>query len=207
MNTNRGFDLLSPVYDVLARVVFGRSIVESQTKFLSCIPDNSKILILGGGTGWLLEAIEEKNRSGEIWYVECSAGMINKARNRKLTNTIHFIQGTEEDIPPRKFDVVITNFYLDLFTEKKLKEVIVRINQHTNPTSQWLITDFADTGTAWQQWMLTIMYAFFRIVCSIEGKRLPDWPACLRHGGWMQSNVAYRYGKFIVSSTWNKTLK
>lgn len=204
MKTNRGFDVLSSIYDGLARTVFGKSVVESQIVFLNQVPADSKILILGGGTGWLLEAIEETNRSCEIWYVELSAGMINRARKRKLKNPVHFIQGTEEDIPMRQFDVVMTNFYLDLFSDKKLKEVIERINQRMKPAAYWLITDFVEGGNWWQSVLLKLMYRFFRVACGIEGKRLPDWSFSLQAAGWKETQVAYRYGKFIKSALWKR---
>ena len=195
---------MAPVYDVLARIVFGNAIVVSQTVFLEQIGEGSKILILGGGTGWLLNKIDERDSSCEVWYVELSERMIERACKRKMNCKIHFIQGTEELIPvDKKFDVVITNFYLDLFSNDRVKRVIDRINHHTHASTLWIITDFKNT-IWWQRCMLRCMYTFFRIVCKIEASQLPDWPGYLGHNGWREDSTRQWYNGFIESSIWNR---
>lgn len=199
MRTNKGFDLLAPVYDALARLIFGRSIRTSQTHFLDKAPANAKVLILGGGTGWLLEELLKQNALCEVWYIEVSSKMIEKTRARALNGRVHFIQGTEEDIPPHiTFDVIITNFYLDLFSEDTLRGVIQRLTKQSTSATRWIITDFVDTDAWWQRWMLKIMYLFFRSICKIEAMRLPDWSEQL-NPQWKEINSRYWYGSFIKS--------
>ncbi|MEZ4686196.1 MAG: hypothetical protein R3B47_09055 [Bacteroidia bacterium] len=54
------FNRLAPVYDFLASLVFGNRIRQAQRWLLDFIPEGSSILILGGGTGWILEELAEK---------------------------------------------------------------------------------------------------------------------------------------------------
>jgi len=206
VKTNSGFDFLAPVYDSLARLIFGKSIVVSQTWFLDQVQPNSKVLILGGGTGWLLKELEKQNPTCEVWYAEASSKMIEKTQSRVLSEQVHLIQGTEEDIPSQsKFDFIITNFYLDLFSDEKLKSVIQRINNHTSQSTIWLVTDFVNNGTWWHRWMLKIMYTFFRIVCNIKASHLPDWSKELSDQGWMEINSKSWYRKFIKSVVWQRS--
>jgi tRNA (cmo5U34)-methyltransferase len=50
----RGFDRLAPFYDSLARLIIGKGIKQSQLHFLNHLRDKTKLLVLGGGTGWIL---------------------------------------------------------------------------------------------------------------------------------------------------------
>lgn len=170
--------------------------------FLNRIPHGAEILILGGGTGWLLEKISDQHKSCKILYVDISKEMVKKAMLRKTKDEVQFIQGTAENIPKeRKFDVIITNFYLDLFSDKSLVAVLERIREHTKTSSGWLVADFIET-TLWHRWMLKLMYLFFRIVCNIECSHLPKWKAALRVNGWKEIEVQLRFNGFINTSFW-----
>src|SRR4051812_25234860 len=96
------FNGLAFVYDGLAKLVFGKSIQDAQRCFLNQLSDKRNILILGGGTGWILEEVILKNSACDIWYVEASSKMIELSQ-RKLpkdyASRVHFIHGTEQSLP------------------------------------------------------------------------------------------------------------
>jgi tRNA (cmo5U34)-methyltransferase len=199
-----GFDWLAPVYDQLVSLVFGKSMRKAQIHFLDHIQPNTKVLIVGGGTGWLLEEISKRNITCEIWYVELSDKMMELSKARMVNNNIHFIRGTEEDIPAGiQYDVVITNFYLDLFPNARLPEVILRLDHITHSSTHWIVTDF-EKQKWWHTVMLKIMYVFFRLTCNIEASRLPDWRLDLNGLGWKENKSAWRYGNFIRTTLWVK---
>ncbi|HEY3430900.1 MAG TPA: methyltransferase domain-containing protein [Cyclobacteriaceae bacterium] len=200
-----GFDFLAPVYDSMARFFFGRSIMASQSWFFNKIPAGSRILILGGGTGWILEELQKCDATSTIWYVEISSAMMKRAQHWKVMNDVHFILGTEEMIPPGLvFDVVITNFYLDLFSDDKLKWVVQHINRHTSSPTTWLVADFIDGKIWWQRLMLKTMYLFFNVVCDIQAKQLPHWHKRLEEQGWKEIHGKFWYGTFIKSTLWKR---
>jgi spermidine synthase len=61
-------------YDGLSRLVYGNALVEAQVYLLQFIRPNSKILIAGGGTGWILEELAKLHPEGlKIAYVEIGA--------------------------------------------------------------------------------------------------------------------------------------
>lgn len=202
MKTNSGFDLLAPIYDSLARLVFGKALVESQTSFLDRIPTGAEILILGGGTGWLLEKISGQNKSCKILYVDVSAEMIKRAGLRKTQDEIQFVQGTEMDIPTElKFDVVITNFYFDLFSDKNLMQIVRHLQRHKKANALWFVTEFQDV-VWWHGAMLRLMYFFFKIICRIDASRLPKWRGALQAHGWREVDQQLHFGGFINTSFW-----
>lgn len=176
----KGFDMLAPVYDALARMIIGKGIVESQKYFLDKVPAEGNVLILGGGTGWLLPLLTKGRPQLHIDYIELSERMLRKARRHK--GQIQFIQGTQQDIPAKKYDLIITNFYLDLFPDTKLEDVLLKIKTSMTTHSQWIVTDFVNTRPS-HRIMLWLMYRFFRLVAGIEAKTLPAWTALLDKAG------------------------
>ncbi len=197
--TLNDFDRIASVYDLLARLVFGKSMVKAQIHFLPKIPAHAKVLILGGGTGWILTELFRMNPLCKVWYVEASAKML--ALSRKRVNDewpVKFIHGTEENIPlSMDFDVVITNFYLDLFNENALNEVVVRIKSALNVNSIWIATDFVNNQKLWQRVTLRIMYLFFQLACNIESTQLPAWKTAIQKTKYKKEEIKSFYGAFI----------
>lgn len=170
-----GFDFLAPFYDGLARLFIGRDIVNSQLYFLKIFKECNHLLILGGGSGWILNFIGREFPDLKIDYIDISPMMINSARKKYGGNkNINFIQGTESNIPDRLYDGVITNFYLDMFHERSLKVVIQKIKRSLTENAFWVVTDFVNERRQ-HRMMLWWMYQFFELIARIEATHLPDW--------------------------------
>jgi ubiquinone/menaquinone biosynthesis C-methylase UbiE len=175
-----GFDLIAPFYDRLASLVFGRTIRDSQTEFLQALPPRGTVLLIGGGTGWLLQRLLEVRPEIEVWYVEKSARMLELSREKlpsKSQPNVRFIHGTETDIPEAPlFDGIITPFFLDLFDGERLQEVWSRLYKSLKPEGYWLVADFRIPEGSFRfaaRVLVSVMYLFFRICCGIQGRKLP----------------------------------
>lgn len=202
--TSAGFDNISSVYDKLARLVYGKSIIEAQKHFLKLIPQQANVLILGGGTGWILTEIIKKEVVCAIWYVDASEEMIRLSKKRVDNSHIQFILGTENNMPSSvRFDIVITNFYLDLFPMEKLNKVIDKIIFVLRPESHWIVTDFIDTKKWWARLLLKSMYTFFGVLCKIEATDLPDWHDALQEKGLRKKESRFFYHGFIESAVYS----
>jgi ubiquinone/menaquinone biosynthesis C-methylase UbiE len=199
-----GFDRLAPYYDSLARLVFGKSIRRCQTMYLHKIPAAASVLILGGGTGWLLEELLKINHGCEVWYVESSEKMIERARARvrsASTRTIHFVHGTEKNLrhlSEVQFDAVITNFYFDLFDEEGLNVALFDVENRIQAGAVLLVSEFVDRKW-WMRLLLFLMYAFFRLVGAMKTKSLPDWQKQLLRMGFVKTYSSSFYFGFIQS--------
>lgn len=113
MTTQNNYDNIAWIYDALSRLVYGNSIRQIQIDLLDSIPARARILVVGGGTGWILEEISKIHPSGlEVTYVEISKNMIQLARNRHIAdNVVEFVHLPIEDFhPDSKFDVIFTAF-------------------------------------------------------------------------------------------------
>ena len=195
-----GFDSIAKYYDLLARLVFGSSILSSQTIFLNKIPPSSNVLVLGGGTGWWLKELLFNISGCRILYIERSVEMMKLAMKANKDSRIVFMLGTENSLNSwNEFDVVITFFFLDLFQEKKLQEVIEKIRLSMKPNALWLAADFVKTKW-WHSVMLSMMYAFFWFTTGLRNQRLPNWDKLLLQNRLENVARVVFYESFIMSA-------
>ncbi len=181
-----GFDKIAWLYDPLARLLFGDRLMRAQSALLHHIKPKSRVLILGGGTGAIVVELLKKQPDCQITFVDASQAMLRRARQRLgLRSNIEYIHGTEASIPSREpYTVVITPFYLDMFTEEQLMIVVPQIHAHLSASAVWLVADFCSKETLWQRVQLAVMYRFFRMTTGIAANTLPDWNKSLKENGW-----------------------
>ena len=194
-------------YDFLTGLIFGETLFRAQVCLLNNIKPGNKILIAGGGTGKILEAISGVHHAGlNITYVDVSDRMIAASKKRNTgKNEVTFINAAIENSRLQdNFDVVITPFLLDNFTNENLQKIFARIDQLLLPGGLWLNTDFQLTGKRWQKIMAGSMLIFFRIICSIEAKKLPDILNCFSSNGYQVVEQKTFWGDFILSAAYQK---
>lgn len=209
-NTGSGFDWIAPIYDALAFVVFGRRLQQAQLTFLNRIPHDATILLVGGGTGWLLEQVLTLCKPRRVLYLELSARMVAKASQRMVKNgvvgSVEFRVGDVCDLPTDEpFDILITPFLLDLFPESTLQtDVIPRLLRILKPTSLWLVTDFVTTNIWWQKALLWSMICFFRLTAGIKTEQLADWQRLLSETGLIRQESQPQVGGMVRAEIWGK---
>ncbi|MBE7177549.1 MAG: class I SAM-dependent methyltransferase [Mucilaginibacter polytrichastri] len=174
------YDPIARNYDWLSRLVFGRSQVRAQTSLLPFIPAGSRILIVGGGTGWILDELSALHPGGlSIDYVEASAKMTELARTKNRgENSITFHTLPVLDFQSdAKYDAVLTFFLFDNFPQEEANRVFGHIESLLAPGALWLYADFTPENSAspfWQTFLFRLMYLFFRLICRIPARRMPD---------------------------------
>lgn len=181
------YDTLAPVYDRLSRLVFGKAQVNAQLYLLQVIPPNARILIIGGGTGWILDSIAERHQQDlSITYVDASAKMIALAKRRDVKgNEITFLNATIETAPlPGLYDIVLTPFIFDNIPEAELPPIFTHIEAALTPTAIWLHCDFRPPTKIGHRMLVGAMYAFFRLLCGISASHLPDVDTLFRKRNW-----------------------
>lgn len=178
------FDAVTPIYDALSRLVFGRRLERAQTVWLSQIQTGASVLVLGGGTGALLGPLL-KRQPGHVLFLEASGQMLARASERmireQLTGQVVFRRGTERDLAPTdRFDVIVLPFVLDLFTDSTVREqMLPTLLGALQPGGRVLITDFVRTDRRWQRALIQLMIWFFRLTANIETRQLVGWQALL----------------------------
>lgn len=201
MKPKNDFDNVATIYDTLAYLVFGKSIRNAQRAFLGVVPIKAKVLILGGGTGWIVSEVFSLNATCHVTYVEASSKMIELARRKIKPHDLHRIlfvhsQDVATDII---YDVVITNFFLDLFPSDKVAQLIVSIKSIIHKNGYWILSDFINDGSGWKKFLLKVMYYFFHKTCNIEASSLPPWEKLLHDSEVLIVGSKMFYGRFIKS--------
>jgi trans-aconitate methyltransferase len=203
------FDWLANYYDSLTGLVFGNALKHSERHFLHLLPQRSTVLIIGGGTGQVLRHIFSRDPTCRVWFIEASGKMLSHAMRNvppQHTDQVQFMHGTEASIDrDLKFDVIITNFYLDLYPDKELLDVCTILNEKLNENGLWLASDFTDGGKWWQRLMLSVMYRFFVSTCRITARRLPDWEKVFDHIDLTRLDEAFFYHGFIKCAVFKKS--
>lgn len=198
------FNLIAPVYDRLAKVVFGRKLKQVQTQFLNLIPEKAEVLIIGGGTGWIINELFNTGFKGNLTYVEASEKMISLSKKSCAFNTsVDFIHGNESALPiDRTYDVVITNFFLDVFSEQRLDQVITTLSKKLNQGGVWICSDFYNTGQFNHRVLLWLMFKFFNITARLESKRLIDFHDKLSEQGYSRNQYFSLMKGLLFSSVY-----
>jgi tRNA (cmo5U34)-methyltransferase len=209
------FSPVAPFYDRLSGLVFGSCVYQAQAVHLGLIPAGARVLLIGGGTGQILAALLQHTACREVVFLEASHKMLARARQAvaplKEAGRVVFRLGTEEDIGPgEKFDVVLTFFFLDLFSPALLGQITTRLSGALEKGGWWLASDFGyPQGSRLRKGaaalLFSSMYLFFRLTCGLSATRLPDWPAHLTRLGLNEVKSCYFYHGLIRAAAYRKT--
>lgn len=201
------YDNSASFYDRLSRLVFGDALMKAQRYFLPQIPADARVMIIGGGTGKILEEISKVHPSElRITYVEISAKMMALSRKRNAgANQLEFINKAIEDVElPQVFDVIITPFLFDNYAAKTLPATFRHIHQMLKPGGLWFNTDFQLTGKWWQAVLLKSMLLFFKVLCGVESWRLPDVEREFGKHGYTLAGTKLFFKDFVGTRMYKK---
>ncbi len=203
------YDRVAGCYDILSGIVFGNTLIRSQTCLLRFVKNNDKILMAGGGSGRILEETDRSDLQGlEVMYAEASAAMIRRAQKRSLSNiTVQFAAGAVEQMDlPTGFDIIFTPFLFDNFTDEAAANLFSFLHQHLVPGGYWLQADFYvnSSSSLWKKALLQSMYAFFSLTAGVKTNRLPDISRLFQQHSYQRVFQQWHYREFISSEVWQK---
>lgn len=202
--TKNDFDGVANIYDRTARFVFGGSICEAQTAFLPLIKPHSRVLIVGGGTGWVLVELLRLRPALEVVYVEKSKNMLEAAKTRVGEGDASKVRWVNDPLEnwetSAEFDAILCHFFLDVFEHSKLEQLIVpKLVKLLKPEGKLLVSDFQQSNTISQKILLWAMHRFFRLTCCLESRTLGDLHGALKTAGFTAIKEAYFFKQLIFS--------
>ncbi len=208
---DNGFDRVAFFYDQMMQSVFGKAIVKAQIHFLPLIPAESRVLIVGGGTGWIVNRLFAHTTISQITYVDASPNMISESkRNIPLFfhSKIDFITSNEQVFWQlgQDYDVIITPFFLDLFKPERSFFMSNQLVKLLKTQGYWLYTDFyaEPTQTALRVKFIRLMYWIGHHWCGVEMKHYWDFEQCLQHPALVKQGEAYYFRKMIKTALYQK---
>ncbi|MBB4600776.1 SAM-dependent methyltransferase [Hymenobacter luteus] len=208
-----GFDLVASFYDPLARLVYGRSLQQAQQAALQAgLPEQEgRVLIIGGGTGWVLGQVLRRRPAAQVLYLEASPRMLRRSQ-AWLAKTlplclgqVEFRLGTEATLrADEQFATVATFFFLDLFEPHRLRLLVRRLHTALAPGGAWLLADFAAPQRWWHALLLRLMYWFFGLTTGISARRRPPIETELTRAGLSRAPAGRFFGEMIEASVWRQ---
>ena len=204
------YDPVADYYDVLSKLVFGRAEIDAQVRLLGNLSFGDRILVVGGGTGWILEEMALIQPEGlKITYVECSGKMMSKAKRRASgKNEVSYVLARVEEFQTEEqYDYILTGFFFDNFSTEYSCNIIQRLDALLKNKGFWCFADFScskEKNPLWQRLLLQSMYISARIICRVKASRLPDMEPLFEAAGYEQLSTHRFYYGMIKSILYQK---
>jgi ubiquinone/menaquinone biosynthesis C-methylase UbiE len=204
------YDPVAAYYDLLSKLIFGRAEMDAQVRFLDRLSVGDQVLVVGGGTGWILEEMAAIRPEGlGITYVESSRKMMSKAKRRPVgKNKVSYVLAPVEEFQTReRYDYILTGFFFDNFSTEHCRIIIQKLDCFLKTKGFWCNADFycsKETSPIWQQVLLRSMYISARIICNVQARRLPDTEPVFRAAGYEQLFTRQFYHGMIRSILYQK---
>ncbi len=206
------FDRLAPFYRAMEWITAGGKLQRCRMEFLGEIPPPREILLAGEGHGRFLPECVKRFPEARILVVDSSERMLEIASSKVKSNKVGFLHADllDWDGPRGEFDLILTNFFLDCFTEEDLATVVSKLGEIAAPQADWLLADFRipPSGTArWRSRIIVAMlYQFFQIVTGLKARSLvqPD-AEILKTGFRLHRRETHEWG-LLKSEWWKRDL-
>lgn len=183
------YRLLAPFYERLSRLLLGNEFQASKTAFLHTIAEGDRVLVLGGGAGTNMpEVLRRCGDNGKVYYLEASAAMIRQCQaglDKDLIQQVLFLHASTFDaLPDLKFDVVITQYFLDVLPDDKIDRLFGAIHSKVDEDTRWIFADFFPLPG--KMMLLKTMIHAFRLLTRHARKDLPEYEYYFNKWGWQE---------------------
>jgi hypothetical protein len=211
------FDRLAVHYHWMEKIFAGGLMQRCRTTFLSCTKNSRHALLVGEGTGKFLVELVRLNPLLRITCVEHCEGMIKQARQRLIHERLDSsrVQFRQMDVlhwtpPIEKYDLVVTNFFLDCFRADQLQKVIPLLASSATAEAIWLLADFRVPERGWRRWranaILVMLYAFFKLMTSLPASWLTPPDILLTNAGFKLVDRRFASFGFAHSDFWRRNI-
>jgi len=193
-------------------VVFGRSLEKTRLHFLSEMMAARNVLILGDGDGRFTAEFVRSNPQARVESLDLSARMIDLAKGRVygIGGAVTFRVGDARNIALNgPYDLVVSHFFLDCFTDAEVMPLIKRVAQHCEAGARWVVSEFClpEQGliriAGWL--LIRFLYLCFRVTTGLKVRRLSDYSLALSRHGFRIAQRHTSLGGLLVSEIWNGT--
>jgi cyclopropane fatty-acyl-phospholipid synthase-like methyltransferase len=110
--------------------------------------------------------------------------------------------------PQSPYDLVVTHFFLDCFTDSEVSDLATQLASWTTPQGQWIVSEFQEAsgrfGGLWTKLVVRALYAAFRISANLRVTRLPRYEQALGGTGFRLQGREQALGGLLRSSVWRR---
>ncbi len=208
-------DRIARWYRFLEHLVFGRALERRRFEYLEQVAGLRRVLMLGDGDGRFTAEFVKRNRLAEVDSVELSSGMLALARKR-VEHEVHgarvrfWLADARTVELPGPYDLIVTHFFLDCFTESELAGLVAGLAKHCSPGGRWLISEFGLPSAGLRRVaagaLIRAMYWFFRTATGLPVNRLPQYAPVLAANGFRVVGQCSKASGLLVSELWERAL-
>lgn len=207
-------DRIAPYYEFLEHLSFGKSLERRRCAFLRETQTSKRAIVCGGGDGRFLARLLRANSRVLVDFVDLSPGMIELAERRvagmgpAYRARVRFYVGDvgEFQAQPKCYDLIVTNFFLDCFSETELSTIVARLAGWGAPRGRWLVSDFSEVdgaiGHLWTSGIIKGLYAAFEVTTGLQVKSLANYVAALARLGYRRCHEETAWSGLLHSSLW-----
>jgi SAM-dependent methyltransferase len=158
----------------------GGALQQARCTHVESLPNNANVLVVGEGDGRFLEALVQARPDCNIDVVDKSAAMLELAKHRagESSHVRFFNLDARHFESRRRYDAIVTLFFLDCFQGHALQEVVANLGGQAQANARWLYADFATdrvglSGVLHRSVVQLLYFAFARVT-DIEARQLDD---------------------------------
>lgn len=207
-------DAIAPWYRWLEWAGFGRALRLRRLAFLDDMAAPSNALVLGDGDGRFLGALLARAPQMQVDAVEKSCAMTTLAKAR-IAKTgarqvrFHCADARSFPFPPAAYDLIVTHFFLDCFSQDDLRRLVPRLAESSKPGACWVVSEFSIPqgglgrlrAAAW----IRLLYTCFGWTTGLPVRRLPDYRTALASAGFRLEREEFASGGLLTSQLWRKS--
>jgi ubiquinone/menaquinone biosynthesis C-methylase UbiE len=212
--TLSNFDRIAQHYQWMEALSFGTKLQRCRTCYLRELHEAKSVLIFGEGDGRFVKELLLSNQQVCVDVVDSSAKMLELTKKRacgpgsRATRRLNlFHVDALSFVTEKKYDAIVTNFFLDCLTENQVQTFTKRLSQNLKPSGIWIIGDFAipnGKSRFLAKALVTALYLAFRVLAGLKVYRLPNSEKALQNAGLLRIEHRHWLGGLLFAQLWKK---
>jgi SAM-dependent methyltransferase len=210
-------DAIAPYYEVLEHLSFGRRLEQTRFAFLEEARASRRAIVCGGGDGRFLARLLRANPTVQVDFVDLSPKMIELAEKRitgmgraaRRRVSFHASDIREFASRPEEYDLIVSHFFLDCFSDAELADVVGSLADWAAPEVTWIVSDFREMegliSRIWTSGVTRTLYAAFRLTTGLQVMRLPKYLHAIAQAGFRLRLEENALGGLLHSSVWGRS--
>jgi ubiquinone/menaquinone biosynthesis C-methylase UbiE len=205
------FDRLARVYRWMEMFTFGPWLERCRFAFLSEMAGCGRAAVLGDGDGRFTARLLGANSIVRIDAVDASREMLRELLKRAGPDAerVHVHQSDALEWLPANapYDLVVTHFFLDCFTEDEVRALAGKLRRALSPEALWVVSEFAIPEGAFGRWVarpvIWLLYSAFGVLTGLQVRKLPDHAAALSAVGFSCVRRRNLLRGLLVAEVWS----
>jgi SAM-dependent methyltransferase len=211
-HTEPNFNPIARPYRWLEYLTLGKALENCRLHYLPRLLHHRRALVIGDGDGRFLAQLLTHNQRIHADAIDTSSTMLELLRQRceaaapdtnirLRTHHTNVLTATLEG----PYDLVVTHFFLDCFTQPDLNTLVNRIAPALDPGATWLISDFrlpAGPMHLPARLLIRTLYSTFRLLTGLRTTHLPNHATPLTHAGLTRISHQHRLAGILTTELW-----